>query len=118
MLHRDQITLQKIIEETKIANELLGDTPLDEFMNNELLKRAIGMTVINIGELVKNLTLDFRLSYNNVPWKAISGFRDVAAHKYKTLDMKLVYNSVKIDIPDLGSAITDILLQESSGECE
>ena len=113
MQHRDYITLQKILEETKIAAKLIGDTTFDNFLDNEILKRAIGMTVINIGELVKNLTQDFRVSHSNVPWKDISGFRDVAAHKYKTLDMKLVYNSVKIDIPELENEIIKILSQET-----
>lgn len=78
-------------------------------MESELLKRAIGMTVINIGELVKNLTDEFRVSYNSIPWKEISGFRDIAAHKYKTLDMKIVYNTVKYDIADLKRNIETIL---------
>lgn len=112
MLHRDYITLQKIIEETDIAVQMLGETELNDFMENELLKRAISMTVINIGELVKNLTYDFRAAHSHVPWKDIAGFRDIAAHKYKTLDMKLVYNSVKIDIPDLAYNIRKILSEE------
>ena len=76
-----------------------------------MLKRAIGMTVINIGELVKNLTDDFRMTYNNIPWKEISGFRDIAAHKYKTLDMKIVYNTVKVDIVELKKNIENILVE-------
>lgn len=67
------------------------------------------MSVINIGELVKNLTLEFRNEYKSVPWKAISGFRDVAAHKYGTFDMNIVYNTVKIDIPMLKENIKQIL---------
>lgn len=113
MQRRDYVTLQKILEETKIATNLIGDTTLESFLNNELLKRAIGMTLINIGELVKNLTADFRILHNNVPWKDISGFRDVAAHKYKTLDMRLVYNSVIIDVPELQSEIINILSNET-----
>lgn len=112
MLHRDYITLKKIIEETSIAVQMLGETELNEFMENELLKRAISMTVINIGELVKNLTQDFRVAHSSIPWKDIAGFRDIATHKYKTLDMKLVYNSVKIDIPELECSIKEILSSE------
>lgn len=113
MQHRDYITLQKILDETNIAIQLLGDTSLEEFMSNEMLKRAIGMTVINVGELVKNLTDKFRAEYNSIPWKDISGFRDIAAHKYKTLDMKIVYNTVKYDIVDLKNNIEIILTKES-----
>ena len=109
MQHRDFITLQKILDESNIAIQLLGDTELSVFMESELLKRAIGMTVINIGELVKNLTEELRTSYNEIPWKEISGFRDIAAHKYKTLDMKIVYNTVKFDIVELKINIEKIL---------
>ena len=114
MQHRDCITLQKILEETAIAKEFLKNINIDAFLSNEMLKRAVSMTVINIGELVKNLTNEFRMEYKDVPWKDISGFRDIAAHKYKTLDMELVYNSVKIDIPELENSIKKILNQDKS----
>lgn len=39
---------------------MLGDAALEEFSSDEKLKRAISMTVINIGELIKNVTDDFR----------------------------------------------------------
>lgn len=111
MQHRDVITLQKILDETNVAIQLLGDADLSTFMESELLKRAIGMTVINIGELVKNLTEEFRTSYSEIPWKEISGFRDIAAHKYKTLDMKIVYNTVKFDIIELKENIDKIFVK-------
>lgn len=111
MQHRDYITVTKVLDETKMAIQLLGDCSLEEFMDSEMLKRAIGMTVINIGELVKNLTDDFRMTHNDIPWKDISGFRDIAAHKYKTLDMKIVYNTVKVDIVELKKNIENILVE-------
>ncbi len=109
MLHRDFITLSKIVEETQMAVKILGPISLEEFMTNEVIKRAVSMTVINIGELVKNLTPGFRFEHSDIPWKDIAGFRDIAAHKYKTLDMRLVYNTVRIDIPDLENGIIQML---------
>ncbi|MBR0277530.1 MAG: DUF86 domain-containing protein, partial [Clostridia bacterium] len=88
---------------------MLSDVSQDEFSKNEILKRAAAMSVINIGELVKNLTTEFKATFDKVPWKAISGFRDVAAHKYGTLDMNIVYNTVKVDIPYLKNSIEEIL---------
>lgn len=109
MLHRDYIILTKIIEEVDIAIEMMGDIVFKDFNADEKLKRAICMTAINIGELVKNLSAELRLEYNHIPWKAISGFRDVAAHKYRTLFMDDVYNSVKEDFPELKYNINKIL---------
>ena len=78
-----------------------------------MLKRAICMTVINIGELIKNLSENCRREYPAVPWKAIAGFRDIAAHKYQTLRMEDVYETVFADFPALRQKIIQILNQET-----
>ena len=109
MLRRDFITLKKISEEISIALEFIADTPIEVFLSNEMIKHATGMTAINIGELVKNLSEDLRVEYSHIPWKQIAGFRDIAAHKYGTLDMNYVYDTVTNDYPVLKAQIEEIL---------
>ncbi len=109
MQHRDVIILQKILSEIKVSNELLGEMSLEEFLDNEAIKRAVGMTVINIGELIKNVTAETRSEYKEVPWKEAAGLRDLAAHKYQTLRMEDVYNTAKIDFADLKIQLEKIL---------
>ena len=87
----------------------MGHCSLDQFRQSEMLMRAVSMTVINIGELVKNLTDETRLAYPHIPWKAIAGFRDVAAHKYQTLRMEDVFETVVVDFPTLKEQIEEIL---------
>ena len=111
MEHRDTIILKKVMSEISIAQKMLGEISYTEFESNELLKRAICMTVINIGELVKNLSDEFMLNHRSVPWKEIAGFRDIAAHKYQTLRMEDVYETVTVDFPTLYSQLEDILVQ-------
>lgn len=84
MQHRDETIIHKVISEINIGCEMLGVSSLDEFRNDEKLKRAVSMTVINIGELIKNITDDTRKESSHIPWKAIAGMRDIAAHKYQT----------------------------------
>ena len=78
-------------------------------MADEILKRAIGMTVINIGELVKNATDELREEHKEVPWKQVAGFRDITAHKYQTLRMEDVYMTVRKDFPKLRENLAMIL---------
>lgn len=109
MEHRDRILLQKVLSEIEIAQKMMDGCTLEQFERNEMLKRAVGMTVINIGELVKNLSEQTRLTYTHIPWKAIAGFRDIAAHKYQTLRMEDVYETVAADFPSLKEQIEKIL---------
>lgn len=109
MSRRDVIILKKVISEIDIGAKLLGDTSLENFTNDELLKRELCITVINIGELIKNITEDTRNRYNNIPWKAIAGMRDLTAHKYQTLGMEDLYNTARYDFPELKGLLKDVL---------
>lgn len=109
MNHRDAQILRKIIQEIDIAAEMMKEKSLKDFKNNEMLKRAVCMTVINIGELIKNVTDETRQENKQVPWKAAAGFRDIAAHKYQTLKMEDVFQTVTQDFPELRKLLTNIL---------
>lgn len=112
MNHRDIQIIKKVINEIDIASVMMADVSLDEFLGNEMLKRAVCMTVINIGELVKNITDDTRREYKQIPWKAIAGFRDIAAHKYQTLKMEDVFQTVMVDFPELKTNLDKIMKDE------
>ena len=113
MERREKIILEKVLSEIEIAGKIIGTSSLPEFLSDELLKRAACMTVINIGELVKNLPTAFRMAYPAVPWKEIAGFRDIAAHKYQTLRMEDVFETITVDFPALHQNLKDILEQEA-----
>lgn len=105
----DKIILEKIANEIKIASSFVENLALSQFLEDELLKRASCMTIINIGELIKHLSDDIRQEHNHIPWKAIAGFRDIAAHKYQTLRMNDVYVTITTELPVLQEQIQVIL---------
>ena len=92
---------------------MIGLTTLEQFLLDEKLKRAISMTVINVGELVKNISDETRGKYPKIPWKAIAGMRDLTAHKYQTLRMEDVYQTATADFPELKDALLKILNQNN-----
>ena len=73
MNRRDEIILRKVLSELDVARIMLNGSSLQNFLYNEMLKRAVCMTVINVGELVKNLTEECRLSHPEVAWKKSPG---------------------------------------------
>lgn len=114
MNHRDYVILEKIVKEIKIANDFISELTLESFQQDEKTKRAICMIVINIGELIKTITGATRDKYNYVQWKEAAGFRDIAAHKYQTLDMGDVYKTVKEDFPIFLMQLEEILQTEAN----
>lgn len=51
--------------------DLLTKKSLEEFLNEEALKRALGMTTINVGELKKILRLNFVKNIQKYPGRQL-----------------------------------------------
>ncbi len=96
---RDRQTCEKLLAEIAIIRDLLEGISPEDFLCDERTVRAVCMTLINIGELVKNLTPALKDAHREIPWRAISGMRDVTAHKYQTLRKEDVYRTCADDIP-------------------
>ena len=109
MQRRDRIILEKINSELQIGLEMMKGVDKESFLQNEMLKRAVCMTTINIGELIKSVSEETKIAFPMIEWKAIAGMRDLAAHKYQTLRMEDVYWTAVSDYPVLLRQISEIL---------
>jgi len=99
MNSRDHQICEKILSEIAVIGDLLKGVSSANFIGDERTARAVCMTLINIGELVKNLTQELKDAHRDIPWRAISGMRDITAHKYQTLRKEDVYSTCVDDIP-------------------
>ncbi len=55
---------------------------------------------------------DIEEKYTDIPWKAIAGMHEITAHKYQTLRMEDVYNTVKLEFPALKEQLENIIQEE------
>jgi uncharacterized protein with HEPN domain len=109
---RDRIILIKIVDEAEMSLALLRGVDEEAFLANEEKMRAVCMTLINIGELIKNLSSDFRENNQQIPWKDLAGLRDVAAHGYFTLRMPDIWIYVAMELPAHAIQLKEILNRE------
>ena len=114
MQHRDYTIIIKILDEIEIGLKMIQNMDIELFLKDEVTKRATAMTVINIGELVKNITDETRKKYPKVQWKAIAGMRDIAAHKYQILRMEDVFYTMKMDLVTLKGQLEEIIQNEKN----
>ena len=103
------MTIGKIVDEMEIDIRLLGNAELENFLEDEMLKRALGMICINVGELTKTVTEETKSSFKEFPWRAVAGMRDITAHRYQTLRMEDVYNTVHKEYPVLIAQLKEML---------
>lgn len=112
MTSRDQQIIAKILSEIAVAGQLIEGVSMEDFIRDERTARAISMTLINIGELVKNLTPELKEAHTDIPWRAISGMRDITAHKYQTLRKEDVYSTCVDDLPAFEKQLHLLMLND------
>jgi len=83
--------------------------PEREFVELTTIQDAVIRRLEIIGEAVKNIPFSFRKEYPKIPWKKISGLRDILIHEYFGVDMRLVWRITKKDMPEFKKRISDIL---------
>jgi uncharacterized protein with HEPN domain len=115
MTERDSKVLRKVQSEALEIANLIEGHDRDSFVGDEKTKRAVCMTLINIGELAKHLSEGLRTANSQIPWKSISGLRDIAVHGYQTLRMQDVWVNASEDVPLLLAQLGKII-NEGPGE--
>jgi uncharacterized protein with HEPN domain len=80
-----------------------------EFQNDERTQLAILYEITILGEVVKRLTADFREEHTTIEWRKIAGMRDRLVHNYDEVKLDLVWQVVKINIPELMQYIKPLL---------
>lgn len=71
------------------------------FINDLMFQDACCMCVVQIGELVAQLSEEIKSAHKNIPWRAIKDTRNFYVHSYGTIDVPLVWDTLTEDIPQL-----------------
>ncbi|OQA80877.1 MAG: hypothetical protein BWY31_03879 [Lentisphaerae bacterium ADurb.Bin242] len=90
-----------LLEEFTMAGE-------KEFFSSIKTQYAVLKCIENIGEAVKNLDVEIKNAAPCIDWKAIAGIRNVLAHQYFSVSIKLIWKIVEKDIPPLKICIAEI----------
>lgn len=91
-----------------IAEFIQGMSKKD-FLESVVKQEAVIRRIEVIGEAVKQLPLDFRDKYTDIPWKKLAGMRDKIIHGYFLVDLDVVWDVVKDDLPKLKKDIKKLL---------
>ncbi len=102
-LERDLSILRHIVSYCEQIEQTVGFFGNDAkiFTENKIYRNAAALCILQIGELVGNLTEDFRKEHPAVPWRQIKAMRNIVAHNYGSVDPETTWEIITGDIPGL-----------------
>ena len=100
---RDAQVLEKIVKYCEEIEHAHREYHCDyeTFCNNPTYRNAVALCLVQIGELTNKLSVEFRDTYTQIPWRAIRGMRNVVAHEYGKIDVETVWETVENGTQDL-----------------
>lgn len=100
------IHIENILDYTKNIQSL------EDFNQNQLVVDAVVFNLSQIGEISKHRISSNLIDSNvNIPWHEMYGFRNRIVHDYDQVNMTVVYDTVKDDLPILLNQLIELKVQ-------
>lgn len=108
MVKNDNYYISKLIENIKFIYSHMSNQTQETLERDEVLLDSMMFRLVQISENAKNLSEEFKIEHNNIPWMAIYGLRNRIVHDYGNIDLGIIFNTLKYDIAEIKLLIEKI----------
>ena len=102
--------LQHILDECLYVRSVITDEmQMNQFLQDETLKRAVTRSLSIIGEATKKIPTDVKYAWQSISWRQMAGMRDRLVHEYMGVNYYIVWDVAKNIIPELTNQIQEVI---------
>ena len=102
------LLLDDICEALDRIEQYISGMSFDVFSNDRKSVDAVVRNLEIIGEASNRLPADFKNSHSQIEWHKAVGLRHRIVHEYFGIDLQIVWQILKKDLPSLREAISQI----------
>ena len=109
MKDKDRIRIQHMIDATSEVLSFVEGITEESFSKDRMIILSVIKDIEIIGEAASKMSEETKIKNPDIPWKDIIGMRNKLIHGYFEVDIKLVWNTTKNNLPSLLKALRVIL---------
>ncbi len=99
--HDDGVRLQHMLNYSRKATAMIQGRTRTDLTTDEMLSLALTRVVEIIGEAAARVSPAVQQNSAAIPWPQIIGLRNRLIHGYDAVDLDILWNIVKNDLPPL-----------------
>jgi uncharacterized protein with HEPN domain len=104
----DMAFIEHVLDSIMAIEEFSKNINKEKLMSDRLRQSAIVREIEVIGEAVKNISENLKNKHPEIEWKEIAGTRDKMIHHYFGVDLNIIWDIIKINLPDLKNKVLKI----------
>jgi uncharacterized protein with HEPN domain len=108
-MRNQRLYLEDILAAIESIEAFVAGMDLETFQADDKTASAVIRKFEIIGEAVRHVPDDIRTAYSEVEWKEMAGMRDRLIHFYMGVNYRLIWQTIKNDLPITKSHIQKIL---------
>lgn len=101
----DAQRIEHILEAIETIEERVADLNASAFVSDDLVHDAVLYQLALLGEAANSLSSEVRERHPGIPWAQIVAFRNRIMHEYHSVDLRVVWQTIQQDLPELKSAM-------------
>jgi uncharacterized protein with HEPN domain len=106
--------LDDILQSIKRIKDSTLDLTLEQFIKDLDIQDAIIRRIEIMGESAKQIPEEYKTQHPEVPWRKITGTRDVFIHDYFEVNLERIWDIIQNDLIPLKEQVEAMLKEQDS----
>ena len=107
--------IEDIIDAMDKAEIALTGVNFERFSEDFIINFAVARALEIVGEATKRVPQEVCMAYPPIPWRNMAGMRDRIIHGYDNVNLRILWDVVKQEIPEIKPHLQQIL-QDYEGQ--
>lgn len=107
-MQRDLLLLNEIIEAAARIEALVGELTAAAIEADALRRDALLWNYTVLGEAAAQLSAHLTEANPAIPWSRPIGLRNRIVHGYWSIDLEILVNAARADVPSLAAQVRDL----------
>ena len=105
--------LDDMLDSLNQISKYTKDLTFDDFENSRMVTDATIRNLEILGEASKLLPEDIKNKYPDIPWRKIVAIRNKVIHEYGVVNLEIIWEIVRNELPTLKDKLQKIYLNEN-----